>query len=216
MLEGLTRVFPDSPLSADDLLCTFSGVRGVIATGKTDPSKELREHALWDEQGLLTVTGGKLTTFQSMALDALRFIRRRLPDKRYKNRPRRVLAPFDTEALTAATLPAAARLRLSGRYGHDVIAFLETASSGELESLHHSPWLWAELRWAARAEAVVHLSDLLLRRVRLGLTLPQGGLSEIDRIRAIAQPELGWDDARWQQEVDDYQRLWSTAYAPRQ
>ena len=46
-------------------------------------------------------------------------------------------------------------------------------------------------------EGVVHLDDLLLRRVRLGLLLPHGGLADMDAIRAIAQPELGWDDARW-------------------
>jgi glycerol-3-phosphate dehydrogenase len=72
--------------------------------------------------------------------------------------------------------------------------------------------LWAELRQAARAEGVVHLDDLLLRRVRLGLLAPNGGLDQIERIRGLVQFELGWDDARWQAEVDSYAQLWRTSY----
>jgi glycerol-3-phosphate dehydrogenase len=52
----------------------------VIDTGKADPSKEGRDHALWLEHGLLTVTGGKLTTFRVIALDALRRVASLLPD----------------------------------------------------------------------------------------------------------------------------------------
>jgi len=60
---------------------------------------------------------------------------------------------------------------------------------------------------------VVHLDDLLLRRVRLGLLLPHGGLAHIDRIRALTQRELGWSDKRWLQEVEDYTQLWNRCYS---
>ncbi|MGD8626361.1 MAG: glycerol-3-phosphate dehydrogenase C-terminal domain-containing protein, partial [Anaerolineae bacterium] len=81
--------------------------------------------------------------------------------------------------------------------------------------------LWAELRWAARAEGVVHLDDLLLRRVRLGHLLPrggrdllpQGGHDLLPQLRAICQPELGWDDARWQAEEAAYLALWRDHYS---
>jgi glycerol-3-phosphate dehydrogenase len=56
------------------------------------------------------------------------------------------------------------------------------------------------------------LDDLLLRRVRLGLLAPNGGLDQIERIRGLVQFELGWDDARWQAEVDSYAQLWRTSY----
>jgi len=60
---------------------------------------------------------------------------------------------------------------------------------------------------------VVHLDDLLLRRLRLGILLPEGGLPLMDRIRSIAQPELGWDDNRWQTEADRYSALWRRCYS---
>jgi glycerol-3-phosphate dehydrogenase len=91
---------------------------------------------------------------------------------------------------------------------------VEAAEPGELQPIEGSLFTWAELRWAAREEGVVHLDDLLLRRLRLGLTLPEGGLAHLDRIRTIAQPELGWDDERWTQEIERYRELWRTGYSP--
>ncbi|HRK91689.1 MAG TPA: glycerol-3-phosphate dehydrogenase C-terminal domain-containing protein, partial [Anaerolineales bacterium] len=64
----------------------------------------------------------------------------------------------------------------------------------------------------ARAEGVVHLDDLLLRRVRLGLLATNGGLDLLPRICTIVQPELGWDDDRWAKEVNEYTELWKRAY----
>ena len=60
----------------------------------------------------------------------------------------------------------------------------------------------------------MHLDDLLLRRVRLGLLLPQGGREVMPRVRAIAQPELGWDDQRWQAEEARYWDIWQRCYSP--
>ncbi len=87
------------------------------------------------------------------------------------------------------------------------------ARPDEVAAIPGAPALWAELRWAARAEGVVHLHDLLLRRVRLGLLLPRGGGDLMPHIRAIVQPELGWDDARWAAEERDYRALIAAAYA---
>ena len=58
----------------------------------------------------------------------------------------------------------------------------------------------------------VHLNDLLLRRVRLGLLVPNGGLDQMARIRSIVQPEFGWDNKRWEAEEKSYAELWRTAY----
>ena len=91
---------------------------------------------------------------------------------------------------------------------------ISTAEDGELALIEESPALWAEVRWAAQSEGVVHLDDLLLRRVRLGLMLPGGGLEILPRLRAVLQPELGWDDQRWGVEEDSFRRLWQDHYAP--
>ena len=66
---------------------------------------------------------------------------------------------------------------------------------------------------AAHAEGVVHLDDLLLRRVRLGLLLPDGGRAHLPAIRALCQAELGWSDERWEQEEETYLALVRTSYS---
>ncbi len=211
LMQAVTHAFKPLNLGLNDVQSTLSGIRAVVNTGQANPSKESREFVLWDEQGLLTVTGGKLTTFRLMAHDALRAVRKRLPDHPRFNAKERVLDPIDVTPIEQ--LDPIAQARLFGRYGADTLELINAAKADELHPIGTSPSLWAELRWAARAEGVVHLDDLLLRRVRLGLIAPQGGLPLMDRIRAIAQPELGWDDERWHVEAMNYSRVWRESYS---
>ncbi len=212
LLSGMREVFPDADLTENDVRVTFAGVRGVVDTGKQDPSKESREHVLWQENGLVTVTGGKLTTFRVMARDTLRSIRRRLPEEDKTQIDDHILDPVPSERCMPTALDGATCQRLLGRYGRETPALLAHAKSEDFERIGSGPYTWVELRFAAREEGVVRLDDLLLRRVRLGLTLPNGALQRIDRIRSVAQPELGWSDERWNLEVERYQHKWDSAY----
>jgi glycerol-3-phosphate dehydrogenase len=213
LMEALRFVFPAQEFDFKDVMATFSGLRPVVNTGKADPSKESREHAIWDENGLLTVSGGKLTTFRIMARDALKAARKYLGHITFDvNTP--VLDAFPPEAelrLSDSTLHPAQQLRLLARYGIESISLF--ASDPAHESISSTPYLWSELRQAARAEGIVHLDDLLLRRVRLGLLAPNGGMDLLPCISAIVQPELGWDDARWDKEAISYAELWKTSYS---
>ena len=83
-----------------------------------------------------------------------------------------------------------------------------------MEFIPGTPYLWGELRQAAREECVVHLDDLLLRRIRLGLLLPGGGMQHQEMIRKFVQKELGWDNVRWELEIKGYQDLWNSSYSP--
>ncbi len=212
LMAAVDAQCPALGLGLEDILSTFAGVRPVIGTGEHDPSKESRDHVVWEEGGLLTVTGGKLTTFRLIALDALRAVRHRLPEVGRLDADLPVLAPIDLELAGEGALDDGARRRLLGRYAADAPALVAAAQPGELEAIPGTQTLWAELRWAARAEGVIHLDDLLLRRVRLGHLLPAGGEAEVPRIRAICQAELGWDDARWEAEAAAYRDLWRAAY----
>jgi glycerol-3-phosphate dehydrogenase len=212
LLQAVQFAFPGQELGFQDVLSTFSGVRPVIDTGKADPSKESREHMLWTENGLLTVTGGKLTTFRLMAHDALQKVQARLPGNPKFDPDQRVLAEPTESVQMPTSLSPRARLRLVGRHGAKLSALIASAQPDEWEAIGSSFALWAELRWAARTEGVLHLDDLLLRRTRLGLLLPQGGLDCLENIRLIAQPELGWDDNRWSVEASQYADLYKRCY----
>ncbi len=211
LLAALSHVFPQLEITPNDVLSTFSGIRPVVDTGKANPSKESREHVIWREKGMLSVSGGKLTTFRLMARDALKTLRRDLPNHQKFDSKQPVLDPVapsrDTEEMS---LPM--RLLLEGRHGVQAVEIIKSSPSSELTPIPDTATLWAELRWAARAEGVVHLDDLLLRRTRLGLLLPRGGLDRLFQIKPIVQSELGWDNQRWEEEVTRYRKLWENSY----
>ena len=220
LMAAVEALFPSLSLTLDDIIATYAGVRPVIGSGKLKPSQESREHVLWQENGLLTVTGGKLTTFRLIAHQALKEISHRLPDspKPDDNMPvldnvgLDVLEGIHTSDHKVPDLDEDQQRRLVGRYGREAPALISAATQSELAQIPGTEMLWAELRWAARAEAVVHLDDLLLRRVRLGLLLPQGGQEILPAIRAICQAELRWDDAHWEEEQENYLKLWKRRY----
>ena len=201
LMEALAIRLPSLDLTLGDVVASFSGVRPVIGTGKANPSQESRDHVIWEEHGLLTVTGGKLTTFRLIARDTLRAGRSHLP------------APTRTRGSALFDQgEGAGDRRLQGRYGSDSLLISALASPSELTPIAPTPYLWAELRFAARSEWVVHLEDLLLRRLRLGLLVEEGGRHLLPRIRSVCQPELGWSDARWDEEARAYTALWSRCY----
>lgn len=214
MLKALRYAFPDLELDYEDIQGTFAGIRGVLDTGKRDPSKESREHVLWYENGLLTITGGKLTTFRLMAKAVINFFRKRYPDRIGLLPDQAILSPPRYLSQESKDLAPPMLLRLTGRFGFESDEMLASSERTELVPIMNLPTVWAELRWAARAEGVIHLDDLLLRRVRIGLTLPLGGLELMEQIKTIIQPELNWSEERWKQEVEAYSTLWQACYSP--
>jgi glycerol-3-phosphate dehydrogenase len=73
---------------------------------------------------------------------------------------------------------------------------------------------WCEIAFAATHEGVRHLSDLLLRRVRIGLLLPRGGEEHFGRIEKLCRSALSWDESRWNTEKKRYLEEWQSCYAP--
>lgn len=161
---------------------------------------------------MITVTGGKYTTFRIMAEEALRHALPALPHPALLERRKAYFAPLPTGAPPQGVATITWQYLL-GRYGSETAHLLDCAAEGENQPIGDLPNLWSELRWAARSGAVEHLDDLLLRRVRLGSLLPDGASAVIDRVRGIVQPELGWDDDRWQKELKRYHNIYQKAYS---
>jgi glycerol-3-phosphate dehydrogenase len=212
MMEALSFMFPGLGLTERDIVSSFSGLRPVIHTGAATPSKESRAHALWEENGLITITGGKYTTFRIMSRQTVDKVLARLGKSERASRER-IFDPLPD--LSSFSLDPLTLVYLAGRHGNETAQLLAAAKQDELEPIGQLPNVWAELRWAAREEGVVHLDDLLLRRVRLGLILPRGAADLLGRIRSIVQPELGWSDERWEQEETAYLQTWQRYYSPK-
>ncbi len=209
LIEAVNDQFPAAALTPADVSATYAGVRPVVDDGQGDASKATRDHVVLDESGLITLTGGKLTTFRLMAQDALALA------------AAHVGKPFsrDDEVMFTSTPPlpphwsAAIRHRLAARYGFQARALSVQASDAELQTIPGTNTLWLELAIAAQSESVVHLDDLLLRRTRLGLLLPRGALDHLPRIRTLCEPYLAWDAAQWEAEVGRYRELIAQHYA---
>lgn len=212
LLQAAHSLFPDAHLGEKDIISTWAGVRPVISQNKgKDPSKESREHDVWSDNGLITVSGGKLTTFRLIALDVLNAAAPQLGPLP-KPREDRVLRQASVRPQELPFRDAVIAQRMTGRYGDDARAMFANVPAEHLALLEDTHFCLAELAWIAGHEWVEHLDDLLLRRTRIGNLLPHGGRDHLPEIKAACQTALGWDDARWDAEVARYLRLWETCY----
>lgn len=223
LLAATNDLFNDADLNREDVISSWAGVRPLISEGgdgkRVSPSKEKRDHSVWLDNNLVTVSGGKLTTFRLIALDVLKTCQKvlALDDAAIQDHGSSNDQVFSNLTPTNPkfnTLPAPLQARLKGFYGLQLDTLLELAHNDDFAYVTDSNTIWAEIRFAAHYEQVIHLDDLLLRRTRLGLILPHGAMTPLisARLKQICQQELGWDEQKWQQEVQRYQDLWQRYY----
>jgi glycerol-3-phosphate dehydrogenase len=211
-LLDATNEFFGMELGRGDVAGAFAGVRPLISTG--DPKKSVdisRKAELYEtSSGLVTITGGKLTTWRRMAkMTVDRIVEREGRDA--PCRTHEIPLGMQVEAKDLPRVEGVAEdayERLAGRYGHVAHDVLAVASErGELAQpmLPGHPDLLAEGAYAARREQARSLADVLLRRTRLGLldarALLGDGDGPTERVAAVLGAELGWDDARRAREV---------------
>lgn len=212
LLDAVNSFFL-TDLEVEDISGAFAGVRPLISTG--DPRKSVdisRKAELYEtSSGMITITGGKLTTWRRMA----KMVVDRIVERDARSAPCRTDEIPLGQAISADELPRVegvpedAYERLAGRYGHrarDVLAV--AAERGELAQpiVPGGPSeLLAETVFAARREQARSVGDALLRRSRIGLlagrevTDPESDVAE--RVARAMAPELGWDEARIEAEV---------------
>jgi glycerol-3-phosphate dehydrogenase len=210
LLDSLNAYFGTS-IRSGDLTGAYAGVRPLISSG--DPKKSVdisRKAELYEtSSGMLTITGGKLTTFRRMAAQVVdRIVQRegREAECRTDDIPLGMSArPDDLE--TAVEVPEGATEQLAFRYGHAARAVLDLCEErSELAEpiVPGHPDLMAEVVVAARREQARTVSDVLLRRTRLGLVAATD-LRSGDRVEAVAAllgDELGWSPSRVSEEAE--------------
>lgn len=211
LLEA-TNAFFGTSLSRNQVTGAYAGVRPLISTGDSRKSVDIsRKAELYEtSSGLITITGGKLTTWRRMAKLAVD----RLVERDGRSAPCRTQDIPLGEPVDPAALPRVEGVldesyeSLAHRYGHSAWEVLEIASvRHELARsiLDEFPDLLAEVVFAARCEQALTLADALLRRTRLGLLAPRAlcaAQSEAPlRVARAMGEELGWDESRVRREV---------------
>jgi glycerol-3-phosphate dehydrogenase len=219
LLEAINAFFGSS-LAPADIAGAFAGVRPLISTGDSKKSVDIsRKAELYEtSSGMITITGGKLTTWRRMAkLTVDRLVERDARDAPCRTHEIPLGQAIAVDELPRVEgVPEESYAALASRYGHaahDVLAL--AAERGELAQpiVAGSPDLLAEVALAARHEQARSIGDVLLRRTRLGLlaarqlsfAAPDGGDS--GPLRRVAQTigrELGWSTERLGQELESF------------
>ncbi len=218
-LLDAANAFFGTALGAGDLVGAYAGVRPLISSG--DPRKSVdisRKEELYEtSSGMLTITGGKLTTYRRMA----KLTVDRLVEREGREAPCRTAElplgmearPADLEAPDGVGEEALSQLAF--RYGHAARRVLDLARERpELAApiVPGRPDLLAEVVLAARHEQARSLADVLLRRTRLGiLAAPELRDPEARRpIAAAMGAELGWSAARVEAEIAAWEEVAAT------
>ena len=222
LLETANAAFPSAGLRREDVIGTWAGVRPLINTEGVPESQVSREHQITsDPRGIVTIAGGKLTTYRLMATAAVNAALPFLDAPKGSRTPRTKDLPLpcagplggretwddraDVVALAAARkLPPDVAGSLLHSYGVRVGEVLDLAGRDPalLERLHPAlPFLRVEVVHAARCEMAMSLVDVFARRIPLLLVAPDQGVGAAADAAALMAGELGWDAATRDGEV---------------
>lgn len=228
LLAACNAGFSGEPVTRKDVLGAFAGIRPIVDLGghqgrsaEGNPSAASREEAIWHERGLLSVAGGKLTTWRATAEEALDEALKHLPREVAKKAskcatagtPLAGLAPADLgERLATAhsALDPAVSRGMARRLGASAWAAVDQADAKDLRPLRDageadSDLCPAEIRVHLRQGAVIHLADLLLRRVRVGMWRPDLARGLAEPVADLAARELAWDVDRRDRELERFE-----------
>lgn len=204
-------------LTAADVVGTYAGLRPLVGEARNGATvKVSREHRVRVEpDGLVRIGGGKYTTYRVMARDAVDAALgdsaaarpSRTADQKIRGAaPRRDLEALADHLASTYGLPSATASRLVARHGTEAAAVARLGQERDLLGplVPGRPFIEAEVVWAVREELALSLDDLLSRRFRLSMELPDRGASIAGRAAELMGEELGWDPGRRSAEVATY------------
>jgi len=212
LLETVNEAFPEAQLSPDDVVSAYAGLRPLLRKGRGRASESdiSRGHAiLEDDDGLLSVTGGKLTTHRAMAEEVGRLIARRLHRPRTSVTRNRPLGPptRPIEEFSELGFDEEIALHLQGRYSPEQLRQHLGAPAAQARIEPPLPHVWAELEIAASDEMTMTVADAMVRRLGLFYEAPDQGLAVVAAVAARLGSILGWNPNRAEQEIRAYERL---------
>lgn len=225
LLRVVAHAFPERPVGEEDVLGVWAGLRPIVDLDSDSPSEASREEEIWEEEGLLSVAGGKLTTYRVTAAEAVDRVVDMLPSER-----RERIGPSATEGTPLAGLSPpdlGERLRaeaaldpgvadgMARRLGGLAWTALDLVADDEdlRPVIAGTDLCLGEVRAHLRHGGVVRLEDLLLRRVRIGMWDPPVARDVAPRLRKAMCAALGWDGPRWERELERFEES-RLAWAP--
>jgi glycerol-3-phosphate dehydrogenase len=217
ILEHANKLL-EKPLTRDDVVGVYAGLRPLLAGESDQTSKLSREHACVSPvPGLVIVAGGKYTTYRVMAKDAVDEAAKQLPGPVEKSCTERVplvgadgyQALWNTRARIAERtgLDIKRVEHLLGRYGSAINDLLELIDDDPTlaEPLAAAPkYLKAEVVYGVSHEGALHMDDILARRTRISIDTWDRGDAAAREVADLVAPLLRWDASATEREVDHY------------
>ena len=218
ILAAANRVLA-TPLTRADVIGVYAGLRPLVAAAADRPTTKLsREHVVdVPLPGLVSIAGGKFTTYRLMARDvvdaAVADFPRPVPESVTGQLP--LLGADGLPAVRAAAqrlaedygVPLSSVEHLLARYGSAVSEVLDLVRSEKTLGrplLDGYPYLRAEVAYAVTHEGALHIEDVLARRIRLLIESPDAGVAAAAEVGVIMGGLLGWGRRRRALEVRQY------------
>lgn len=207
------------PLSRSDVVGIFAGLRPLVSGRGSSTAALRRDHAvIKGPPGLVTIVGGKYTTYRLMARDVVNAAAPwAVPPSPTGDLPLIGAGGFaamrnQREAMARESgLPLTRVDHLLGRYGTETPALLDlVADRPSWGEPLVGDYLAAEVAYAVQEEGALHLDDVLLRRTRAALENGDRALSAAPAVTDLMGGLLGWNDQRRKEELERY-RLWAEA-----
>jgi glycerol-3-phosphate dehydrogenase len=219
LLRSANAFFPGAHLTPGDVVAAWAGIRPLVASGDKNPDAASREHAIaWTVPGLLSVTGGKLTTYRAMAVDVMDTVARRLRVGHRRAATHKQPLPGgdfasleDEHAIARATVGAPdIAEHLVHAYGTRWRELWQMASIDRTLAerlIPELPYIAAELEWGITHEMARTLGDLLIRRLHVAFETRDHGMSIAPAVVQQVGSILAWnkDDElqSYRREIDD-------------
>ncbi|MCH7670242.1 MAG: glycerol-3-phosphate dehydrogenase/oxidase [Acidobacteria bacterium] len=217
VLDQLNKVV-ETEITEDDIIGVYAGLRPLVTGNKTSTAKASREHSITHPApGLVTIAGGKFTTYRVMAHDtvdrAFESVGIEIPPSR-SDQIAFVGADGFQEMLDSTSaiaqkygVPETQVERLLHRYGSEAIDVLDIALADRhlSEPLPAGAYLRAEVKFAVEHEGALHLDDVLARRTRLSIERRDRGVEAAATVAEIMGGVLGWDSTVVKRELEHYE-----------
>jgi glycerol-3-phosphate dehydrogenase len=209
LLRSANAVFPGARLQFADVIAAWAALRPLLANSSSDTGSVPREHRIEESAGgLLSIAGGKLTTYRAMGAEAVDVVARKLHEMDGRPLPPRARTDVEplpggevsdpaqiSEELEKEGIAAAVARHLALTYGSEAGAVTNLVRGDPALGrplIPGGPWLRAEVVHQARREMALQVADVLDRRLHIYYLLRNSGLDAAADVACLLAPELGW------------------------
>lgn len=224
IIAAVNHAFPESPIQKSDVISSFAGLRPLVLQPGKSADQTSREHEIWStHSGLVTITGGKLTTYRAMAQELVDRVGERLKHE-FGILPARPCVTARTPLIAgdgAANVdgfPADVISHLQHAHGPQFGRVLEVARRNARlaeRMVADLPYIWAEVPYAIEQEMALSIGDILSRRTHILNESVDNGMEAAPHVAAMLGEYMDWDRARIEKELRVFEEQVALARAYR-